>query len=237
MFQSSPGDWGGVSGQIVFDGVAPKRKQLFAAGAKIKNAPVCAAVNTFDNTLVVDPVSKGIAHCFVYLEKTPSTVHPLLVSPVKATVVQDQKGCQYTPHALLVQVGQTVRCISSDPIAHNIHTYPFRNAGRNFVVAPAGKTGVVWQPTRRESLPIQVRCDFHPWMVAYWLILEHPYSAITDAQGRFRIAGLPAGEHKLRIWHERVGFIDRAYTVNVADGEVTEKSTIKVAADRFDPAP
>lgn len=231
---NASGEWGGVSGHIVLDGTVPERKLLFPAGAKIKNAAVCAAVNTFDNTLIVDPTSKGIANCFVYLPKAPPSIHPLLVSPIRPAVVQDQKGCQYTPHALLVQTGQTVRCISSDPVAHNVHTYPFRNVGGNFVVAPKGKKGMIWTPTAHELLPIQVKCDFHPWMVAYWLIQNHPYAAITDSQGRFRIAGLSAGEHKLRIWHERIGYIDREFKVTVADGEINEQPVIRVAASRFD---
>jgi len=71
-------------------------------------------------------------------------------------------------------------------------------------------------------LPIQVKCDLHSWMQAYWLVLDHPYSAITQADGTFEIKDLPVGTHQFRVWHERVGYLERSLKVKIKDGQTTQ---------------
>jgi Carboxypeptidase regulatory-like domain len=36
-------------------------------------------------------------------------------------------------------------------------------------------------------------------------VVENSCFAVTDRAGRFRIAGVPAGTHVVRVWHERLG--------------------------------
>ena len=85
------GDWGGVSGQIVFGGDAPETKLLIKAGAQIKDGSICAVSDHRDETLLVDDGTNGVANCFVYLYKwrRKPPVHPLLAKPLGATVVQN----------------------------------------------------------------------------------------------------------------------------------------------------
>ncbi|MEK7205838.1 MAG: carboxypeptidase-like regulatory domain-containing protein, partial [candidate division NC10 bacterium] len=40
---------------------------------------------------------------------------------------------------------------------------------------------------------------------AYVMVVDHPYAAVTDASGAYRIAGMPPGTYRLRFWHERLG--------------------------------
>ena len=222
--------WGGVSGQIVVKGDAPAAVLLHAKGAPIKDATVCAAADTYSEEVLVDKDSKGIANVFVYLAKTPKSIHADLKTPADLKVIFDQKNCTFLPHALIVRAGQTVEVISSDPIAHNTHTYPIRNQAVNVLIAPNTPkgSGVDVACTVGERLPIQVKCDYHPWMIANWLILDHPYAAITDKDGKFTIEGLPEGEHELTIWHEKVGYVDRKFKASVKDGKVTELKPVEV---------
>lgn len=222
--------WGDVSGQIVVDGALPERSLLHAKGAPIKDAAVCAAADTYSDELIVDKDSKGLANAFVYLAKAPREISKELATPADPKVIFDQKGCAFVPHALLVRAGQTVEVISSDAIAHNTHTYPLRNNAVNNLVAPntpAGSGIDIACPTA-ERLPFQVKCDYHPWMMAYWLVLDHPYAAITDKDGKFQIPKLPEGEHELVVWHEKIGYIDRKFKVTVKDGQLTETKPIQV---------
>ncbi len=233
---AADGEWGGIAGQITLEGPIPNRKLLHAAGAAVKGGAVCAAVDTFEDSLIVDAESKGIANCFVYLYKAPATIHPMLAEPAVKKLIQDQKGCRFVPHAQFVQVGQTVETISSDPVVHNVHQYPLRNHPTSVVCPPntrAGR-GIPWTPLQSERMAFEVRCDFHVWMKAYWLVLDHPYAAITDSKGRFRIIGMPAGLHEFRIWHERVGLVDRKYRVIVKAEEVRNQQPLKVNVSRFE---
>ena len=227
--------WGGVSGQILLNGDVPEPVLLHAKGAPIKDATVCAVADTYSEEVVVDKDTKGIANVFVYLAKAPKSIHPDLVEPAEAKVIFDQKGCQFLPHALIVRAGQKVEVISGDAIAHNTHTYPIRNQAVNVLIAPNTPkgSGVDVDCTVGERLPIQVKCDYHPWMIANWLILDHPYAAVTDKEGKFTIEGLPEGSHELTIWHEKVGYVDRKYKVTVADGKVTELKPVQIDAAKL----
>ena len=223
-------DWGGISGQIVVTGKIPARILLHAKGAAIKDATVCAAADTYSDELIIDKESKGLANAFVYLAKAPKSIHPDLKEPAEKKVIFDQKGCAFLPHAMIVRAGQTVEVISSDSIAHNTHTYPIKNNAVNVLVAPntpAGK-GVDVACKLAERLPAQVKCDYHPWMVAYWMILDHPYAAITDKDGKFTIENLPDGDHEFVVWHEKMGYIERKYKAKVTGGTVSDLKPIEV---------
>lgn len=50
-----------------------------------------------------------------------------------------------------------------------------------------------------------VRCNNHPWMNAFVNVSSTPFFAVTDADGRFQIDGLPAGEYELGAVHEKLG--------------------------------
>ena len=226
-------DWGTVSGQFLFDGEIPETELLVKKGdPTAKDAAVCAAADLPRNDLLVDKESKGIANIFVYMRKA-AKVHPDLAESRTKQVKFDQKGCRFIPHCLLVRTDQEVLVLSNDAIAHNTHPSLFRNQPANILIAPNDRNGVPMKFPVAESLPMPVKCDIHPWMKAHWLILDHPYAAITDKQGRFKIEKLPAGDVEFRVWHERVGYVDRKFTATIKGGQETKIDAVKVAADRF----
>jgi hypothetical protein len=231
---ASAQDWGNISGQVVVTGTIPELILLHKKDAAVKDAAVCAAVDTYSDDLVIDKESKGLANVFVYLAKAPKTVHPDAKKPDPAVAIFDQKGCMFTPHAMVVLGGQTIEVISSDAVAHNTHTYPLKNQPINVLIAPNTPVGKGEKVNYKvgESLPMKVTCDFHPWMAAYWMVVDHPYAAVTDKEGKFTIPNLPAGEHEFRVWHERAGYLDRKYTVTVKKGDNALKP-MEVATDKL----
>ncbi|HIE98402.1 MAG TPA: hypothetical protein EYG03_15335 [Planctomycetes bacterium] len=222
-------DWGTISGRVVLKGDVPDPVLLHAKGAPVKDGEVCAAADTYRDDLVIDKKTKGIANVFLYIYKAPKNIHPEAAKPAPKMIF-DQKNCKFIPHVLVVQAGQTVEVLNSDPTAHNTHTYPLRNQAMNILVAPNTKMGdgVDVATAVREIVPHQVKCDLHPWMVAHWLVLDHPYAVATDVEGKFKMENLPVGDHELRIWHERVGYLDRKYKVSVEEGD---NRPLKIEAD------
>jgi hypothetical protein len=93
--------------------------------------------------------------------------------------------------------------VSDDSIPHNTHTSPKRNDAFNKVIGANDRTGVPCDYKKAENTPVSVVCDYHPWMKAFHFPLDHPYFAVTDADGKFKIEGLPAGKHSFNVWHER----------------------------------
>jgi hypothetical protein len=65
------------------------------------------------------------------------------------------------------------------------------------------------------------------------VITDHPYVAITDNLGSFRIEGLPAGEHAFTVWHEQVGWIDRKWTIEVRSKESRRLPAVQVPLSKF----
>lgn len=228
--------YGSLSGQYVLDGDVPTPPVLVTKGdATVKDAAVCAGADIPSDELVVDPETKGIAHIFIYLPKAAS-VHPKLKESAEKEVVFDQKGCRFIPHALFARTDQTVLVKSGDNCAHNTHTNPLRGQAVNFLLPPNERKGTEVQNKIPETLPMKVNCDIHPWMKAYWLVLDHPYAAVTDSKGKFKIADLPAGDYEFRVWQEKSGWVSgpkAPLKVTITSGKNTEIGTVKVPAEKF----
>ena len=223
--------YGHLTGQFVLQGAMPK-----IAPPKLgeKDREVCEVKPALpENTLIVDDETKGIANIVVYLKKAPRNIHPNLKNPKEKEIVFDQKNCRFEPHMLLVRTDQTVLVKSDDPINHNTHTHPFKNQELNFLVQPKDRKGVPVQYNQAEFLPTPVNCDLHPHMKAYWLILDHPYMAKTDEQGKFKIENLPAGRYEFTVWHERVGYIERALKVAIKKDATEDLGEVQVPAAKI----
>ena len=126
--------------------------------------------------------------------------------PPPEEVVLDQKGCLYQPRVLGVQVGQRLLIRNSDAFMHNVHGLGFANPEFNWGQPPNQDMVKVF---KSPELMLRLKCEIHPWMSAFVGVVEHPYFAVSDAQGRFEIKGLPAGKYSLTVWHERAEKIVR----------------------------
>ena len=219
--------WGTLKGKVVFSGTPPVRAVLQAQGKAEKDPNICAkTAPILSERVVVDPATKGIKNVFVYVQR-PTAVNPEAKSAVAAVKPAfDQIGCVFIPHAMTVMVGQTVEVKSSDDTSHNVN-FGLRALQTNKVLSPGGKMEVI--PDSPERTPGLVSCSIHPWMTAYWMVLDHPYFAVTDEKGNFEIKNVPAGTQKLVVWHEGVGFVTpgSGEDVNIAaNGETTKDFTI-----------
>ncbi|MBT4864229.1 MAG: hypothetical protein HON53_03795 [Planctomycetaceae bacterium] len=234
--------YGDITGQILFDGDVPELKLAVKAGdPKVKDASVCAAKDLTANDLLVDPESKGIANAFVYIYHKNIKKHDIKIHPEAAKIkdsekqiVFDQKNCRFIPHVMVIRNGQNVLIKSADGCAHNTHTSTLFNDEFNTIISPNDRKGVLLDTLEvPESLPMPVKCDIHPWMKAHWLIINHPYAAVTDKDGKFTIKKLPVGDIEFRVWHERPGYLDRKYVVTVEEG-MNELEPRKFAASEFE---
>lgn len=226
--------WGNVEGQFVFDGDPPQLPLLVKQGdSAVKDASVCSAEPVSDESLVVNSKNKGIANVFVFLRKADK-IHPDLKASKDKEVHFDQKNCRFLPHALIVRTDQAVVCLSDDGVPHNTHTFPLRNNGDNMVIPPKDRKGTTVRLKLAEAAPLDVKCDIHSWMSAKWLVVDHPYAAVTDADGKFKIEKLPVGQHKFRVWQERAGFIEREWAIDVKEGANTV-APVKLTIEKLKP--
>ena len=50
--------------------------------------------------------------------------------------------------------------------------------------------------------PATIACNIHPWMQGRVVIFDHPYFALTDADGKFEIKNAPEGKFRIFYRHE-----------------------------------
>lgn len=112
-----------------------------------------------------------------------------------------QKGEEFLPHLVAVPVGSTVEFPNDDPIFHNVFSLS-RAATFDLGRYPRGQSK---SRTFSASGVVKVYCHLHSHMNAVIRVFDHPYFAIPDAQGRFRITDLAPGRYDVVAWHERVG--------------------------------
>lgn len=192
--------YGTVSGRVVLEGGPPALSPLLPGGA-LRDPEACIRENIPDYRVVVGPNS-GLANVFVFLPRKPKGTPDDAATPPETDVKFDQKFCTFLPHALVMRAGQTVRVLNSDPVLHNTNTKPKSNSAFNSTVKPNETEGVPFVYSRGEREPVRVVCDFHAWMLAWHLPLDHPYGAVTGEDGTFTITDVPAGKHKFAVWHE-----------------------------------
>lgn len=233
---------GGISGRVVFEGEILDRRLVVQAGNPRVDG-LCCSEDIFSNEIVINPDDRGVMHAFVYLRSTvsPEQIPALLNKRPESPVNVEIEGCQFWPHASIVRTGQPIEVTSLDPTPHTVRTLPALNRACIATIPydfnstepmPVGSL-MIEGYSKRERVPFEVQCNDHKWMAAYWLVVDHPYAAVTDFHGRFTISGLPAGEHEFIVWHELTGFIHRKLRVKISPGETTDVKEISVAADRF----
>ncbi|MGD9857777.1 MAG: hypothetical protein AB7U20_22770 [Planctomycetaceae bacterium] len=190
---------------------------------------VRAAADIPDADSLLVGAEHGLANVFVFRKPAP----PVFEADVSGEAIAiTSRNNRFEPHCAIARVGQDVRLTSQASVATNFHLFPVRNETRNQVIAPNDAAGIELQFARNEPLPFKVADDIHPWKSAYLLVVDHPFAALTDENGRFEIEGLPPGEHVFRFWHERGGFIERDYVVTIGDDEGVE-AAITVEAERL----
>jgi len=149
----------------------------------------------------------------VYLETAPQRAFEEHAGP---RVRLDQRNEAFVPYVLAVTVGTTVDFTNSDRTYHNVFSL---SKPRRFDL---GRYGRGRSKAVRFDQPgvVRVFCDIHSHMSAFILVFAHRFFAITDAEGRYRIDGVPPGTYGVVAWND--GREREVRTVRVNEGEAAE---------------
>lgn len=212
---------GAITGQILWEGPLPKLAPL----------PLRAQGTVPDESVLVDPASLGLKNVFVYLQKAPPG-YVSRAAPVRRKVIDHPLG-RYSPRASWIRTDEHLVFKNFCAVSVDIHSMPYLNPGSNFILKPWDRLGTVVLFTQSERFPVQIVDDMHASARAYVLPLDHPFASITDAQGRFQIGHLPVGTHQFRVWHERFGYLERAWNVEVVGQTTTALTPLRVSATKL----
>lgn len=120
-----------------------------------------------------------------------------------------QSGERFVPHVVAVPVGSTVSFPNDDLMFHNVFSLS-RAATFDLGRYPQGDTRA-----RRFDKPgmVKVYCHLHSHMSAIVAVFDHPWFTTVAGDGTFTLERVAAGSFVLSGWHERIGSVDRAVTV------------------------
>jgi plastocyanin len=181
-------DAGSLVGRVRFAGEPVAGEPL----AVRKDRQVCGDTKPFE-ALVVGP-GKGVRNAVVYLEGVPRGKRA-------PDFELDNSKCLFVPHVSAVMTGGRVRIKNADPVLHNTHGLHDRLTVFNVALPNKDQTVDISQRLRKTGV-IDVQCDAHTHMRAWIVVRDNPYFAVTDDEGRFRIADIPPGRYKVVAWHE-----------------------------------
>jgi plastocyanin len=182
----------------------------------IRRPPVTAErrpnVSSFGNA-AIDRSPAEQLRPVVYLETAPRGAFE---QTERARAVLDQRNETFVPHVITITAGTTVEFPNNDRIYHNVFSLS------KFARFDLGRYATGRSKSVRFDRPgiVRVFCDIHSHMNAYILVFSHPFFALANAEGRYRIDRVPPGSYNVIAWFE--GSASEPKSVTVAEGGTAE---------------
>jgi hypothetical protein len=243
--------FGHLRGRFVYDGEPPAPKLLTITGAEREELEPLKLV---DESLVVDVKNRGLANVVVVLyvpkDEAPPPMHPAyrIASDTpddRRTRTMSMLDTRYVPHVLLVRTDEIYLASSDTQRSYNPKLHLANNHDQCPTLAPG--SSLTHEFRHRERRPALLSDSIYPWMRGWIVIQDHPYMAISGADGHFEIRHIPVGERTFRFWHERSGHV-ASVTIDGARvewekglarfginaGEVVDLGDVKVPPSEFE---
>jgi len=210
---------GDITGTITLKGTPPAEREL----TPIKDDPNCAALypGALPKTkFYVVGAGGELADVVISLKGVSGKSTGATTAPA----VLDQKGALYVPQILAVQTGQKLTVKNSDQLVHNVHAVAKANPESNQVQMPGGAD--LTYTFDKPEMFLKFQCDVHPWMFAWVSVFDHPYFAVSGADGKFTIKNVPPGKYTLEAAHRKLG--TQTAEIEVKDDGATQGFTFEV---------
>lgn len=183
-----------ISGRLIVKGPVPPPQPLPPG-----RDACCQAAAPLDESLLVGPEG-GLANVVVSVEPRRGEPKPPSDTPPAGPASLTNRDCAFTPRVLRARVGQPLELLNADPTMHNVQVAFVRNPAVNLVVEPEGRRELALLKPERK--PVSARCNVHTFMRSWIVVRDDAYAAVSGPDGRFSLPPLPAGDWRLRFWHE-----------------------------------
>ena len=118
-------------------------------------------------------------------------------TPPPTPLMMAQKDIAFSPYVLVVPLGAQVGFSNNDTVRHHVYSF---SAPHRFELKLFGREETRLQTFDKPGV-VALGCNIHDAMAAYVYVSDTRFVAKTDAQGRVRIADLPAGAATVKVWH------------------------------------
>jgi plastocyanin len=205
---AAPPNGASVTGKVTLSGAVPRPKPL-----DLSKEPECVKMHAynplFPENVLIGP-GNSLRNVVVFISSEVNDGSSVPSSPA----LFDQQGCHYATHVLAIRVGQEINVSNSDPFAHNIHPLAKINREWNKMQLP-GTPPFSYAYDHAEFIPI--KCNIHPWMNGYFVVLKTGHFAVTGDDGSFSLPNLPPGHYTVTAWHETYGTQSKDITVGAGE--------------------
>jgi len=139
--------------------------------------------------------SEPISEVVVYLESDK------IKSSASQAQIMDQVDKEFLPHVVAVKKGEKVAFPNSDPINHHVYSFsPAKTFSlKLFKDSPPQSNQVTFDKTG----VVTVGCNIHDWMLGYIYVVDTPWFATTNADGKATISVPGDIQGTIKIWHPR----------------------------------
>jgi hypothetical protein len=201
---------GNLRGRVVWKGDIPQQKPIELG--KHPDAIACSKQNLLDEDWIVNAQNNGVKNVVVWIsdsgpydEFPQNFIHPKMEKPERDSVAIDVSGCRFEPHVLVARKGQNLVVRDNSTLTHRVDWYSLKNSRAEAV--EKGKN-LTFNDLKVDPWPIVLKCGNYPWMKAHLRVFDHPYFAVTDANGAFSITDAPAGDFRIYYWHPVKGMLN-----------------------------
>ena len=130
--------------------------------------------------------TEGVAGAIVYLD-APAPGRRIAEPSQVDLVIQ---GSRYDAPLYLLHTDDRARIQSRDAVLHTLHFHGPGRTPANLPLPPSAEAQAIELP---DPGLVQLRCDNHPDEIAWMVVVDHPYVAISGNGGEFSLDGVPAG--------------------------------------------
>lgn len=115
----------------------------------------------------------------------------------RKSAVMDQKNRMFVPHVLPVQTGTAVTFPNSDDIHHQVYSF---SAAKSFQL-PLYKGTPARPVVFDKAGVVSLGCNIHDRMSAYIVVVDTPYFATVNHNGRGDLENVSEGKYLVHVWY------------------------------------